>query len=120
MSCCFSLGTLLGLLLLFWKVLYLYGAARVSLLVGFPLGAFLLMVCCSSSYHGGEEVGIMRVERGALAVLPGFAGGGGGDWLSGPGGSVGRLQLNRKNSCTLRKTWYFGEGSVSAHVFGRD
>ena len=42
----------------------------------------------------GEEVGIVRVEHSAPAVLPGFEGGGGGDWISGPGG-VKRVRLNR-------------------------
>ena len=62
---------------------------------------------------GGEEVGILRVEHGALAVVPGFEGGDGGDWIGGPGGGVGRVRVNRKSSSTPRKTCYFGD-SVSA------
>ena len=44
MSCWFFLGTLLGLLLFIWKVLCLFGIVLGGLLVGSPLGAFLLMV----------------------------------------------------------------------------
>ena len=46
----------------------------------------------------GAEVCIVRVERGAPAVMPGFEGDGGGDWISGPGGDVRRVRLNRKTS----------------------
>ena len=38
--------------------------------------------------EGSEEVGIMRVEHGAPAVMLGFDGGNGGDWISGPGVSA--------------------------------
>ena len=76
----------------------------VGLLVGFPLG-------------GGHVAALvrevrklfffLRVKHGAPAVLPGFEGGGGGDWVSGPGGGVKRVRLNRKTPGTPRKTWYF-------------
>ena len=43
MSFCFSFDIPLGLLLLlFWRVLCLFGIVQVGLPVGFPLGAFLL------------------------------------------------------------------------------
>ena len=44
MSCYFFLDTVLGPLLLSWRVLCLFGTVLVGLPVGFPLGAFLLMV----------------------------------------------------------------------------
>ena len=58
----------------------------------------------------GEEVGVVRVEHFAPAVMPGFRCGNGVDWIGGPGGSVKRVRLN---SCTHRETWYSGS-SVSA------
>ena len=75
------------------------------MLVRFPLGAFLLMVMLLTwIVKGVRKVGIVRVEQGAPAVMPGFEGGDRGDWISGPGGGVRRVRLNRKNSCTPRKT----------------
>ena len=44
MSCCFFLATLLGLPLLFWRVLHLFGTVLEGLLVRFPLCACLLLV----------------------------------------------------------------------------
>ena len=38
--------------------------------------------------EGGVDVGIVRVEHGAPAVMSGFEVGGGGYWISGPGGGV--------------------------------
>ena len=54
---------------------------------------------------GDEEVGLVRVEHSAPAVMPGFGGGWAwwGRWKS---------PTEQKNSCTPRKTWYFGD-SVS-------
>ena len=89
MSCCFFLDTFPGPLLLYWRVLCLFGAVLVSLLVGFPLGAFL-------------QMGVVRVDHGALVVTPGFDGDVGGNWISGPGGSGKRVRLNRKK---LLHTW---------------
>ena len=43
MNYCFSFGTLLGLLLLFWRVLCLFSIVQEGLVAGFPQAAFLLM-----------------------------------------------------------------------------
>ena len=89
-----------------------YGAGR--LLVRFPLGAFLLVVTLLTLLlKDVRRVGVVRVEHGALAVMLGFRVGDGVDWIGGLGGGVKRVRLNRKNSCTPRETWYFGD-SVSA------
>ena len=71
MSCCFFFGTLRGLLLLFWRVLCLFGTVLIGVPVGFPLGACLLTFTDES-----EGVGVVRVEHFAPAVMPGFSGGG--------------------------------------------
>ena len=74
----------------------------VRLLVGFPLGAFLLFfTLLTLSLKGVRRVGIMRVEHGAPAGMPGFDGGDGVDWISGPGGDVERVRLNRKTPAPL-------------------
>ena len=67
----------------------------------------------------GEEVGIMRVEHSAPAVLPDFVGGGRVDWVVGPGGGVKKVRLNRKNPHTHTPCWAWCLGGLS-HVFGRD
>ena len=42
------------------------------------------------------------MEHGAPAVMPGFEGGDGGGWISGPGGGVKRVQLDTKLSHFVR------------------
>ena len=76
-------------------------SAAALLDVGFPLGAFLLVVMLQAWLLRREEVGITRVEHGAPAAVPGFEVGDGGDWISGPGGCVGRVRLNRKTPAHL-------------------
>ena len=49
----------------------------------------------------GEEVGVAGEEHGAPAAMPGFRGSGGVDWISGPGGGVKRVRLNRKTPAHL-------------------
>ena len=64
----------------------------------------LLLIAGLVAEEGGREgggrrrgvVGIVRVERGAPAVVPGSEGDGRVDWISGPGGGVERVRLNRK------------------------
>ena len=51
--------------------------------------------------EGCVKVGIMRLECGAPAVMLGLGGGDGGDWISGPGGGVKRVRLNRKTPAHL-------------------
>ena len=51
--------------------------------------------------EGGEEVGVVHEESSAPAVLSGFGGGGGVGWISGPGGGVQRVRLNRKTPAHL-------------------
>ena len=63
--------------------------------------------------EGGEQVGILRVEHSAPAVVPGFDGGDGGDWISGPGGGVKRVRLKRKTPAHLVRHGILGD-SVSA------
>ena len=68
----------------------------------------------------------MRVEHCSHAVLPGFDGGGRVDWVSGPGGGVKRVRLDRKTPAHL-VGHFLGkggggreEGFSLGHVFGRD
>ena len=49
----------------------------------------------------------MRVEYGAPAVMLGFEGGDGGDWIFGPGGGVERVRLNRKTPAHLVRRGIF-------------
>ena len=51
--------------------------------------------------EGGEEVGVIRVDNGAPVVMPGFESGDGVDWISGPGGGVKRVRLNRRTPAHL-------------------
>ena len=60
----------------------------------------------------GKEIHALRVEHSADAGLPGFNGGGSVDWVSGPGGDVKRVQLNRKTPAHLVRHGILG--SVSA------
>ena len=48
-----------------------------------------------------EEVGIVWVEPGAPAEMPCFNGGGGVNWIRGPGGDVKRVRLSRKTPTHL-------------------
>ena len=50
---------------------------------------------------GSEEVGLVRVEHTVLAVMPGFEGGDGSDWISGSGGGVKRVRLHRQTPAHL-------------------
>ena len=61
----------------------------------------------------GEDVGVLRVERGASAFVPEFGGSNGVDRISGPDGGVKKSPTKQKNSCAPRKAWYLGD-SVSA------
>ena len=109
MSCCFFLDTLLGPLLLSWRVLCLCGTVLVGLLVGFP--NWCLPAHCHVAdlvTEEGEEVGIIRVDQGAPAGMLSFGGGDGGDWISGPGGGVKRVRLNRKTPAHLVRRGILG------------
>ena len=119
MSCCFSSSALLGLLLLFWRVLCLFGTCAGRFACRIPTWRLPVNghVADLVTEEGGE-VGIVRVDHSAPAGPPGFDGGGGIDWVSGPGGGVKRVRLNRKIQHTSQDTvpWGFSLG----HVFGRD
>ena len=72
------------------------------MLVGSPLGAFLLLgMLLVWLLKKVGEVGIVWVEHSAPPL--GFDGGGGVDWVSGPGGGVKRVRLNRKNPAHLAR-----------------
>ena len=81
-----------GPLLSFVRALCLFGTVLVGLQVGFPLGAFLLMVMLLSSVHL------------CLASNEGD----GSDWISGPGGGVKRVRLNRKTPAHLVRHGIWG------------
>ena len=96
-------GTLLGPLLLCWRELCLFGMVLVGSLVGSPLGAFLLMVPLRLWLLKAVR---MLVFCGWSRVLPLLClvlkvVGDGGDWISGPGGGVKRVRLNRKTPAHL-------------------
>ena len=58
--------------------------------------------------EGIEEVGIARVEPGAPAEKPCFNGGGGVNWMRGPGGDVKIVRLNRKTPAHLVRRGIWG------------
>ena len=94
-GCCFFFGTLLGR--------YCGGsfASRIPTW-RLPDGHAADLVA-----EGSEEASIVLVEPGAPADMPCFNGGGGVNWMSGPGGGV-------KKSPTKKLGFSLG------HVFGRD
>ena len=110
MSCCFSTGTFQGQPLLFWRVLCLFGTVLVVLPVGFPLGAFLLIDGHAADLvtERGAMGGVEQEEHSAPVVMPGSDGGGGVIWISGPGGGVKRVRLNRKTPAHLVRHGIFG------------
>ena len=52
------------------------------------------------------------MDHGAPVVMPGFEGGDGGDWISGPGGGVKRVRLNRKTPAHLVRYGILGIQSL--------
>ena len=77
------------------------------MLVGSQLGVFFQTDLVTGV--AAERVGV------APAALAGFDGGGGGDWISGPGGGAKRVRLNRNTSPDMA-FWGFSLG----HVHGGD
>ena len=99
--------TLLDLMLLFWEVLCLFG---------FLLRDMLLVWLLK-----GVKVGGVWFELCFGAVLPGFDGVGGVDWVSGPGGGIFRVRLNRKTPAHLVRHGSGRGGEVQSrpHVWKR-
>ena len=107
-----SVGSLDELLLLFWY----HPRSATALLVGtlpprYCAGWFASKIptwrlpvdghVAGLVAEEGGEVGVVRVERSAPALMPGFEGDGGVDWISGPGGGVKRVRLIRKTQAHL-------------------
>ena len=112
--------TLLGPLLLFWRVHCLCGIALVGKLVGFPLGAFLLMVTLLTWLLKGLRKLLLCGWSIVLLLLCLVSKvDDGGDWISGPGGGVKRVRLNRKTPAHFVRHGLL-RGFSPGHVFGRD
>ena len=96
MSFWFSFVTLLGLLLLFWRVLSGRFASRIPTW-RLPVDGHVAGLVT----EGGEDTGVVQDERSVPAVWPGFGEGGGVDSVGGPGGGFKRVRLNRETPANL-------------------
>ena len=101
MRCCFYFGAPQGLPLLFCRAPCLFGTVQIGLVVGLLLGACLLVFMLLARLLKGVRRLVLCGWNIARAVLPGFDGGGRVDWISGSGGGVKRVRLNRKTPVHL-------------------
>ena len=104
-----SFSTLLGLLLLFWEAL---------LPLRYCAGRFAGRIPTWRLPVGWHVIGLVTHESGGDAVVldghcapvpvPGLRGDAGVDWVSGPGGGVKRVRLNRKTPAFLVRHGIWG------------